>query len=110
MAHRIAGDTHADSSVLGGNSGSVLSIFTDGNRCHPGPGTPSLGAFTSGIKLARSLGFYVFVTPLIEVDGPQPWAGAIHFPTEAQERLWFEHYWQAIKPYVLAAAGAGVEQ
>ncbi len=75
-----------------------------------GPGTPSLGAFTSGIKLARSLGFYVFVTPLIEVDGPQPWAGAIHFPTEAQERLWFEHYWQAIKPYVLAAAGAGVEQ
>ena len=75
-----------------------------------GPSTPSLSSFNYGIHLAHALGLRVFVTPLLQVDGPQPWSGAIKFSTVEQERQWFASYWQAIKPYVVAAAQAGVEQ
>src|SRR5258708_1660319 len=75
-----------------------------------GPNTPSLSSFTYGVHLAHSLGLHIFVTPLLGVGGSQPWAGAIRFSTYAQEQQWFESYWQAIKPYAVAAAQAGVEQ
>jgi hypothetical protein len=75
-----------------------------------GPSTPSLSSFNYGIHLAHALGLRVFVTPLLQVDGPQPWSGAIKFSTVEQERQWFASYWQAIKPYAVAAAQAGVEQ
>jgi hypothetical protein len=75
-----------------------------------GPSTPSLSSFTYGVHLAHSLGLHIFVTPLLGVSGSQPWAGAIRFSTYAQEQQWFESYWQAIKPYAVAAAQAGVEQ
>ena len=36
--------------------------------------------------------------------------GSIHFSTLAQEQQRFESYWQALKPYAVTAAEAGVEQ
>ena len=75
-----------------------------------GPSTPSVSSFTDGLHFAHALGLHIFVTPLLGVGGPQPWAGAIQFSTSAQEQQWFASYWQAIKPYALASAQAGVEQ
>ncbi|HKF38039.1 MAG TPA: hypothetical protein VKB35_14180, partial [Ktedonobacteraceae bacterium] len=65
-----------------------------------GQSTPSLSSFNYGVHLAHALGLHVFVTPLLQVNGPQPWSGAIKLAS----------YWQAIKPYAIAAAQAGVEQ
>ena len=75
-----------------------------------GNSTPLVSAFAYGIQLAHREGLHVFVTALIQVDGPQPWAGAIRFPNYAQEQQWFQGYWQGFKPYLLAAAQAGAEQ
>jgi hypothetical protein len=75
-----------------------------------GPSTPSLASFNYGVHLAHALGLHIFVTPLLQVNGSQPWAGAIQFSTVQQEQKWFASYWQAIKPYAIAAAQAGVEQ
>jgi hypothetical protein len=75
-----------------------------------GPSTPSVSSFNYGVHLAHALGLHIFVTPLLQVNGAQPWAGAIQFTTYPQEQQWFESYWQAIKPYAVAAAQAGVEQ
>ncbi len=75
-----------------------------------GPGTPSLSSFNYGLHLARALGLHIFVTPLLQVGGSQPWSGLIHFSTHEQEQQWFESYWQTLKPYVVTAAQAGVEQ
>jgi len=85
------------------------SSFTS-TRLMQGPSTPSLASFNYGIHLAHALGFHIFVTPLLQVNGAQPWAGAIQFTTFQQEQQWFENYWQTIKPYVVIAAQAGVEQ
>ena len=75
-----------------------------------GPSTPSVSSFSYGVHFAHGLGLHIFVTPLLQVSGPQPWSGAIQFATYEQEQQWFEGYWQAIKPYAVAAAQAGVEQ
>ncbi len=75
-----------------------------------GASTPSLSSFNYGVHLAHELGLHVYVTPLLQVNGSQPWAGAIQFATYQQEQQWFEGYWQAIKPYAIAAAQASVEQ
>lgn len=75
-----------------------------------GPSTPSLSSFSYGIQLAHTLGLHIYVTPLLQAGGSQPWAGAIQFSTYQQEQQWFESYWQAIKPYAVAAAQSGVEQ
>ena len=72
--------------------------------------TPTLASFSYGVHAARALGYHVFVTPLLTVGGPQPWSGAISFTTFQQEHQWFEDYWQALKPYAVASAQAGVEQ
>ena len=63
-----------------------------------GPSTPSVSSFSYGVHFAHGLGLYIFVTPLLQVSGPQPWSGAIQFATYEQEQQWFEGYWQAIKP------------
>lgn len=34
--------------------------------------------FNYGVYLAHALGWHIFVTPLLQVNGAQPWAGAIH--------------------------------
>ncbi len=76
----------------------------------PGVSTPSQSAFTYGIYYAHSLGLHVFVDPLIEVGGSQPWAGTIKFSAAEQEQEWFANYWQVLSPYIAAAAKANVEQ
>jgi hypothetical protein len=75
-----------------------------------GPSTPLSSSLDYGVRFAHAAGLHVFVTPLLQVSGPQPWAGVIHFATYEQEQQWFNSYWQTIKPYVVAAAQAGVEQ
>src|SRR5260370_13238835 len=75
-----------------------------------GPATSQLSSFNYGVQLAHALGLHVFVTLQLEVAGPEPWSGAISFSTYAQEQEWFESYWQAIKPYAVAAAQDSVEQ
>jgi hypothetical protein len=75
-----------------------------------GPSTPSLLSFTYGIQYAHFLGLHIFVTPLLGVNGAQPWAGAIKFSAYQEEQQWFTSYWQAIKPYVVIARQTGVEQ
>ncbi len=75
-----------------------------------GISTPSTTSFAYGVRYAQSLGLHVFMTPLIDVDGPQSWSGSIAFSTYDQEQQWFTSYWQAIKPYVTVAAQLGVEQ
>jgi len=75
-----------------------------------GPSTPSVSSFNYGVHLAHALGLHIFVTPLLQVNGAQSWAGSIHFSTLAQEQQWFESYWQALKLYAITAAEAGVEQ
>ncbi len=75
-----------------------------------GISTPSTTSFAYGVRYAQSLGLHVFMTPLIDVNGPQSWSGSIAFTTYDQEQQWFTNYWQAIKPYVTVAAQLGVEQ
>lgn len=76
-----------------------------------GISTPSVESFTYGVQYAHKMGLHVFVTPLLDVTtGPQSWSGSIAFSTYTQEQQWFESYWQAIKPYVIAANQSGVEQ
>ncbi len=76
----------------------------------PGPSTPSVSSLNYGVRFAHVLGLHIFITPLLQVRGPQPWAGDIQFSTFKQEQQWFASYWRAIKPYVVAAAQNGVEQ
>jgi hypothetical protein len=76
----------------------------------PGASTVTLENFTYGLHFAHALGFHIFVTPLVNVHGPNSWAGSIHFATYEEEQQWFESYWQMLKPYVKAAEQEGVEQ
>ena len=41
----------------------------------PGPSTPTLDSFTYGIHAAHTLGFHIFLTPLVDINGPNTWAG-----------------------------------
>ena len=75
-----------------------------------GPGTPSVSSLDYGVHFAHAMGLHIFVTPLLQVSGAQPWSGNIEFSTREQDQQWFESYWQAIKPYAMTAAQAGVEQ
>jgi hypothetical protein len=75
-----------------------------------GNSTPGVSSFLAGLKYAHALGLHVFVTMLVDADGPQPWAGSIEFSTYTQEQQWFTSYWQAIQPYAVAAEQAGAEQ
>src|SRR5260370_38654145 len=75
-----------------------------------GSSTPTLTSFILGIQYAHFLGLHIYVTPLLGVNGAQPWAGAIKFATYQEEQQWFTSYWLAIKPYVVIATKAGVEQ
>ena len=72
--------------------------------------TSTVANFAYGVHFARALGYHVFVTPLVDVNGPNTWAGSIHLKTYQEQQQWFDSYWQILKPYVTAAAQAGVEQ
>jgi hypothetical protein len=89
-------------------------------------GTPIPEAMADGIQLARTMGYHVFVIPLLTVGGlggsldgssgsshggdAANWAGAIPYTTEQHAQVWFASYWQALEPYAIAAAQAGAEQ
>jgi len=75
-----------------------------------GANTPTLTAFTEGIRAAHNEGYRVFVVPVLIVKGRQSWAGSIHFSTLQAEQRWFENYWLTFKPYVEIASREKVEQ
>jgi hypothetical protein len=77
---------------------------------HAGPTTPSPQSVAEGVRNAHRMGFHVFVVPLLGVLHGQPWGGAIHFPGYGQTRTWFHNYWNALEPYMQAAAETGAEQ
>jgi cellulose synthase/poly-beta-1,6-N-acetylglucosamine synthase-like glycosyltransferase len=79
-------------------------------RVVPDYNTPSLTSFEQGIRTAHALGYHVFVTPLIHVQGEQNWAGAIRLDTYEQQQFWFNSYWRVLRPYVEVAARTKVEQ
>lgn len=72
--------------------------------------TPTPQAMAEGIHAARAMHYHVFVTPQLTVGGARPWSGDIQFPTAQQTRAWFDNYWSAFEPYVIAASRAGAEQ
>ena len=80
-------------------------------RVGTSPSTPTVQSFAGGIRAARAVGYHVFVVPLMGVTTPaEQWAGTIQFSNIADETLWFDSYWHALQPYVLAAAEAGADQ
>jgi hypothetical protein len=71
--------------------------------------TPTSQALQEGIMQAHQLGFHVFVTPLVTLDGSQSWAGYISFYSAWQAQAWFASYWQVLQPYVRVLAQEHVE-
>ncbi len=57
---------------------------------------PTPRAFQEGIEQAHQLGFRVFVTALITLDGSQRWADSISFYLGWQAEAWFASYWQLL--------------
>jgi hypothetical protein len=76
----------------------------------PSTSAPSVQSFSEGIERAHSLGYKVFFVPLMQVREQGGWSGSITFKTLAQQQAWFDSYWNAILPYVFAAASSHVEQ
>ena len=72
--------------------------------------TPLVSSFAAGVRAAHAKGLHVFVVPLMGVDEAGGWAGSIQFTSQEQEQAWFDSYWTTFKPYVVAAAQAGVNQ
>jgi hypothetical protein len=71
--------------------------------------TPTVQAFREGIEKAHRLGFRVFVTPQITLDGAQGWEGAISFSSQWRAQIWFTGYWQVLQPYIHVLQGERVE-
>jgi Glycoside Hydrolase Family 113 len=74
--------------------------------------TPTPDAVAAGIRAAQSKYYHVFIVPLLSA-GTDPnlnWSGSITFSTFQQMQEWFDSYWQALQPYVVAAAQAGAEE
>lgn len=77
--------------------------------------TPTPQSFVQGISAAHAMHYHVFVVPLLTVQGVTAtgaplWCGDIRFSTDVEAQAWFDSYWSAFKPYVIAASLAGVEQ
>jgi len=72
--------------------------------------SPSVTNFQQGVQTAKNLGYSVFVVPNLQVDQPGAWSGSIQFHTSAEMTAWFANYWQAYKPYIVAAQDAGADQ
>src|SRR5260221_11166276 len=73
--------------------------------------TPTVQAFTDGVRAAHALGYHVFVVPLMGVDSPAgQWAASIQFSTYQDEVQWFDSYWRVFQPFVGAVAQAGANQ
>ncbi len=76
----------------------------------PSASAPSVQSFSEGIARAHILGYKVFFVPLMQVREPGGWSGGITLATLALQQAWFDGYWNAILPYVSAAASLHVEQ
>ncbi len=72
--------------------------------------TPTPNAVATGIRTAQARYYHVFIVPLLSVGGTLTWSGSIQFSTTQHMQLWFDSYWQALQPYVVAAAQAGAEE
>jgi hypothetical protein len=77
--------------------------------------TPTPNAVAAGIRTAQASYYHVFIVPLLSAgtdgtDANYNWSGAIHFSNTQQMQQWFDSYWQALQPYVVAAAQAGAEE
>jgi hypothetical protein len=72
--------------------------------------TPTPDAVAAGISKARAMNYHVFIVPLLSVGGILTWSGSIQFSTIQHTQQWFDSYWQAYQPYVIAAAQAGAEE
>src|SRR5947207_777146 len=72
--------------------------------------TPAPKAVATGIRTAQARYYHVFIVPLLSVGGTLTWAGSIQFSTTKQMQQWFDSYWLALQPYVIAAAQAGAEE
>lgn len=75
-----------------------------------GQGTPAPESVLYGIRAARALGFHVFVVPLLDVNVQGAWSASIQFANVADEQQWFDNFWKAFQPYVVAAQIGGAEQ
>jgi hypothetical protein len=75
-----------------------------------GLGTPAPESILYGIRAARALGFHVFIVPLLDVNVQGAWSASIQFSNLADEQQWFDNFWQALQPYVVAARIGGADQ
>jgi hypothetical protein len=74
-------------------------------------GSPTLQSFTEGIQAARKAGYRIFFEPLITVSGGSDhWCGHIQPQTPQDQELWLQNWFEALRPYILAAQQGGVEQ
>ena len=85
---------------------SSTTVFAEANN------TPAPDDLASGVASAKAAGFHVFLEPILSVEGApaDSWGGLVTFGSAAQAHLWFQSYWAAYKPYVVAAVSAGVSQ
>lgn len=72
-------------------------------------------SLATGIEAAHAHGFKVFVEPLLSLEHPVGsgirWSGDVDFGNDrAATADWFQSYWQALQPYLLAAQRAGADQ
>jgi hypothetical protein len=74
--------------------------------------TPTPDAVAAGIRTAHSKYYHVFIVPLLSAgtDVTYNWSGSINFSYTQQMQEWFDSYWQALQPYVVAAAQAGADE
>ena len=76
------------------------------------PTTPTPNAVAAGISTAHSKYYHVFIVPLLSAgtDVTYNWSGSNQFSNTQQMQEWFASYWQALQPYVVAAAQAGADE
>ncbi|MGZ3626576.1 MAG: glycoside hydrolase family 113 [Ktedonobacteraceae bacterium] len=74
--------------------------------------TPTPDAVAAGIRTAHSKYYHVFIVPLLSAgpDVTYNWSGSIKFSNTQQMQEWFDSYWQALQPYVVASAQAGADE
>lgn len=77
---------------------------------HSGQDTPTPASLARGVDQARRMGYHVYVFPTITLDSNHAWAGTIKFADQAQNRAWFNSYWQLLRPYIQACAAVGCER
>jgi hypothetical protein len=82
----------------------------DSTQVFAGRSTPTAASVLSGIRKARSMGYHVFLAPLLGVDVQGAWAASIQFYSVEQTQQWFDSFWQAFQPYAVAAQLGGAEQ